>query len=296
MKTKSKLAAMAGAAAVLVLLAGCTETLKAEEQAKQIVSRTTESLGQAVSDTVDAHVGKLKKEGASRSLSATEPAGRATGIRLENEVGNIAIRAAEGSDLEIEAEIWSANKLANRDVLTEVFDQAEISVTTEGNEMYIAVHAKDDPDMNLWKWAQKKYRFSDFSIDYTLGLPESIVSYDVTSQVGDVAMTGLQGSYRVRSEVGSVQLSDAGIAGASSISASTGSIELGIARMEEAADLQVEAEIGSIEAKLADSLNCEVEAKAELGEISGVPDGRSRRGSGGPLLSLNASVGAITVQ
>jgi len=296
MKTKYKLAAMAGAAAVLVLLSGCTETMKAEEQAKHVVSRTTESLGQAVSNTIDAHVGKLKQEGASRSLSVTEPAGRATAIRLENEVGNIAIRAAEGGDLEIQAEIWSANKSADRDVLTEVFDQAEISVTTEGNEMYIAVHPKEDPDMNLWKWAQKKYRFSDFSIDYTLGLPESIVSYDVASQVGDVVMTGLQGSYRVRSEVGSVQLTEAGITGASSISASTGSIELGIARMEETADLQVEAEIGSIEAKLADSLNCEVEAKAELGEISGVPDGRSRRGSGGPLLSLNASVGAITVQ
>ncbi|WP_334075780.1 DUF4097 family beta strand repeat-containing protein [Paenibacillus sp. A14] len=296
MKTKYKPAALAGAAAVLLLLAGCTESAKVEEHVKQIVSQTAGSLEQAVSNTVDAHVGKLKEDGASLSLSSTAQPVGATGIRMENEVGDIAIRAAEGSDLKIEAQIWSANKPANQDVLTKVFDQAEITVTSEGQDLYIAVQAKEDPGMNLWKWAEKKYGFSDFSIDYTLELPENIVSYDITSQVGDVTMTGLEGSYRIKSEVGSVQLAEAGITGASAINASTGSIELGIARMDKTADLQVEAEIGSIEAKLADSLNCEVEAKAELGGISGVSDGRSRRGSGGPLLSLNASVGAITVQ
>ncbi|RCX19755.1 hypothetical protein DFP94_104209 [Fontibacillus phaseoli] len=279
---------LTAAAVVLAMLAGCTGV---DEKAKEVVGTTVGALEQ----TVDSQVNKLKESGEALELSTSAPVGAASEFTLENAVGDIEVKQITGNEITVEVKIWTQKRTSRENDLKSVFEQATVSIKPDGNKVEIYTHAKDDPDKNLWEWGRKNLNYSEFSIDYVIGLPEGISTFDIDSNVGDVSLTGLKGSYQVKNDVGSIEVKDAGITGESKISTATGSIDLGVSLMESGGNLSVKADIGSIDVNLADSLNLDMETKADVGDISGSPKGKSQRGSGGPLLSLETSVGAINV-
>lgn len=293
MNTKYKPLAIAAATAVLVMLTACSG---ANEKAKEIAEAATGAIGQTVEKTVDGQVERLKENGTTLELSASAQGDSASKLTLDNSVGNVEIQGTKGNEVTVKAKIWAHKSTFRKVDLQEVLDQAAVSITPEGEGLIVSTHAKDDPDRSLWEWAKEKYNYSEFSIDYTIGLPEHITDFRVTNNVGDITLTGLSGSYDVDNDVGRIVIVDAGITGESKVNTSTGSIELSIGRMESGGNLYVNADIGSIEATLADSVNCDLETNADIGGVDGAPKGKSKRGGGGPLLSLNASVGAITVK
>ncbi len=297
MKTKYRPLAITAAVAVLVMLTGCTGAQeKVQEKTQEIVGATTGAIEKTVRKTVDTHMDHLKENGATLELSASAQENSASQLTLDNAVGNVEIQGTKGNEVTVDVKITAYQKNFSEVDLQSVFDQAEVTLTPEGEELIVSTHAKEDPSRNLWDWADKKYNYSEFSIDYTIGLPDQITAFHINNDVGNVTLTGLSGSYRVENQVGEIQIKDAGITGESKVSNSTGSIELNIVRMESKGSLDVTGEIGSIDVTLADSVNCDLETRADAGEISGAPEGKSRRGDGGPLLSLTASLGTITVK
>ncbi|MEF2967918.1 DUF4097 family beta strand repeat-containing protein [Paenibacillus sp. M1] len=313
MKLKSRPAALAAAVVAVALLAGCSwvgekekdtagtaaDTLEQniEQNIEQFVEKTVKEAEEAAEKAWDNSEVKLTKaDPASLEISASLPVEAASELKVENPVGKIKVEPAAGSDLSVKVKIWSPNKKKYGERLQAIFEQAQISITPSGEELYVSTHAKDDPDLNLWEWAQDQYGFSDFSLEYTIGVPAEIHAFHITSRVGDVVLNGLKGTYRVRSDVGAIELRNASIEGESEISTSTGSVELEIADIESTGSLQVRADTGSIEAELDDSLNCDLETKVELGSISGAPKGKSQIGDGGPLVSLSASLGSIEIK
>ncbi|MOA64814.1 hypothetical protein D3C78_1909910 [compost metagenome] len=77
-------------------------------------------------------------------------------------------------------------------------------------------HAKDDPEQDLWEWSESKYGFSDFSIDYEIGLPSNVTVLDVTNDVGETSLADITGEYQIQSDVGSIKISGAHFTGDSS--------------------------------------------------------------------------------
>lgn len=207
-----------------------------------------------------------------KAKEIAEAATGAIGQTVEKTVDGQVERLKEnGTTLELSASAQgdSASKLTLDNSVGNVEIQG-----TKGNE--VTVKAKI--------WAHK----STFrKVDLQEVLDQAAVS---------ITLTGLSGSYDVDNDVGRIVIVDAGITGESKVNTSTGSIELSIGRMESGGNLYVNADIGSIEATLADSVNCDLETNADIGGVDGAPKGKSKRGDGGPLLSLNASVGAITVK
>lgn len=289
MNKRLKPVTIAAAAVVFVMLAGCTSV---EEKAGEVARKTVESLEQTVNSQVD----NLKETKESLKLSTSAPSESASAMSLENDVGDIELEPVTGNEITVEVTIWAQKRSTKEEELKKVTEQATVSIKPDGNKVKIYTHAKDDPDKDLWEWADKNLGYSDFSIDYRIGLPEAISAIDIHNNVGSVIISGLKGSYQVESDVGSIEIKDAGFNGESRIAASTGSINLEVSQMESEANVYVKADIGSIVAKLADSLDLDLETKADLGDISGAAKGTSQRGSGGPLLSLETSVGSITVK
>jgi hypothetical protein len=160
----------------------------------------------------------------------------------------------------------------------------------------IVTHPKDDPERNLWDWAHKKYGYSEFIIEYTVELPANVNRYEISSSVGNISLSGLNGTYDVHSDVGTIRLDGARIVGESRVQSETGSIKLGIDQMDSESSLKAGTEVGSINATLADSLECDLETNTELGQVTGATPGLNKINGGGPQLSLNTSVGAITVE
>jgi hypothetical protein len=178
----------------------------------------------------------------------------------------------------------------------EILDEAEVSVKIRGDELKVSTHAKENPKKSLWTWAQKEYGTSDFSINYVIELPSSIDRYEIKNNVGKIELRGLEGDFSIVSDVGSITLTDVEITGKSSVKSDTGSIKLDIREMDSGSSLKASSNIGAVSASLAPDLKCTVEAKSDLGTISGTGKGKQDFNGGGPLLSLSTDIGSISVQ
>ncbi|OBZ18409.1 hypothetical protein A8L34_02140 [Bacillus sp. FJAT-27264] len=314
MKKNSPKMIAALAVVSLTLLAGCTELPgKAKvnqeseqsqsdgveqnlgEAVKQGLGQAAAAVTQAAQDTADKVVAGFKEGSISKELQISQTIGSASALSIENSVGVIAVRAVGSDQINVKATIQSYKNFNSEQERQEILDNAEVSVQISGDKLIISTHAKDAPKKDLWSWAQRKYGSSDFSIDYDIEVPKSVDMYQVSNDVGKIQLSGLQGTYRVSTDVGAIHISDATIAGKSTIESDTGSITLNIAALNEGSSLKAKTDVGPITATLAGGLNYSLEVGSEIGQIKGATKGKSKVGNGGPLVSLSSDVGAITV-
>ncbi|NUU61451.1 hypothetical protein [Paenibacillus agri] len=314
MKKNSPKMIAALAVVSLTLLAGCTELPgKAKvnqeseqsqpdgveqnlgEAVKQGLGQAAAAVTQAAQDTADKVVAGFKEGSITKELQVSQTIGSASALSIENSVGAIALRAVGGDQINVKATVQSYKNFNSEQERQEILDNAEVSVQTSGDKLIISTHAKDAPKKDLWSWAQRKYGSSDFSIDYVIEVPKSVDMYQVSNDVGEIQLSGLQGTYRVSTNVGAIHISDATIAGKSTIESDTGSITLNIATLNEGSSLKAKTDVGAITATLADGLNYSLETASEIGQIKGAAKGKSTVGNGGPLVSLSSDIGAITV-
>jgi hypothetical protein len=275
------------------LLAGCSElSIKTDEVVEKSMDGAV-----AISDTADkaalSWIKQAKADGLNKEISTTHEIGSASVLQIENTVGNIEVKAGAGDKVTMSASIWS---MKNKTNYQQILDQAEVSVIVNGDHLEILTHPKNNSKQNLWKWAEDKYGLAEFSIDYIVELPVTVNSYEVSNHLGEISLHNLKGSYQVINDVGAINIDGAHIFGKSSVKSEAGNLNLGINQMDRDSSLNVKTEVGSIQATLQESLQCNLETKSELGQITGAPQGESEMNGGGPLLSLASTVGSIVVE
>lgn len=293
----SQVALVTGVAVLSVmLLSGCKSV---EESVggviggatKEAVNSAAEAVTRAVEENKDLSMLVDHKE--SLVLEASSPVGEYSGMMIDHEVGNIEITASADDQIRVTAQIYNFNRKSVSKNQEKVFEQAAVSIQTEGTEARIRVHAKDDPRKSLWEWAKSKYNYNEFGVDYTIELPADISTYKVSNNVGNITLTGLAGAFQLNNEVGNVDLVSTGIAGSSKISVSTGSVELDVQSLENKGKLAVNVALGDIHASLADTVDSSVDTKVGLGEVSSSLN-KSRMGKDGSI-SLAVDVGSIDI-
>lgn len=315
MKKKHNPAIVAAAAVFsIVLLAGCRElpgkeaadnqleqrisgsfSEEAAAAVKQGISNAATAAGDVVQNTAGQLQDKLNAHGISREFNTSLPADSASVLKLENAVGEVSVAPASGDEIEVKATVIVYER-KDHDSVAGVLDHAEVSIEHKGDALIVSTHSPDNPKKNIWEWAQQEYGDSNFSINYEIALPDTVSKFEVVNNVGKVQLSGLEGTFEVNSNVGSIILQDTVFTGKSKVESNTGSIELGISGMDSGSSLKAKSEIGRISADLADSLPCTVKASSELGNISGTGDGKTRDfNGGGPLITLSTQIGAISV-
>ncbi|WP_068783263.1 hypothetical protein [Paenibacillus phocaensis] len=309
MKHTSQIAWLAASAVLLALASGCgpAENQSLQQQLEQTVSNTVDSVSQSISETaasvqqsVNLAAGEWKDDltftGRSHELSATEEIGTASKLQLDNAVGRLELKEGSSDQVVVKATIQAADLPARQAKLDQLFKQSEVSVIPQGDAIQVRVHAKGEPEQNLWDWAQKELHFTEFRIDYVVEVPAGLREFEVTNHVGEITASGLTGTYRLEGDVGSIRVEDARLSGESSIRTATGSLDLNLLAMDAGSRLQASTDVGSVTAVLDPSLACDLETSSELGEVSGAPKGSSKRGGGGPLIALKTSIGSIKVE
>lgn len=275
------------------LLSGCTNNT---ETIQSGIGEAVEGIRDTVQDTALDLSDELKRNGIHQEISYTQEVDHSvSALQVDHEVGNIVVKGTSDDKIKVTATIWSLDKASRDDKYQEIMDHAEISVVVNGDQLEVVTHPKGNEKLNMWKWAKKEYGFSNFSIDYMIEIPDRVKNYDISSEVGEINLSNLRGVYDVHNNVGSVSIEGAQIEGKSSIVSETGSLQLGIDQMQEDSSLKVRTEVGAIVANLAESLQCSLETKTEVGSITGASKGKSDINGGGPLLLLTSSVGSITV-
>jgi hypothetical protein len=278
----------------LVVLAGCTN--RSDEVITTGIGEAVEAIGNTVQDIGSDLSAEMKKDGIHKEISLSQEVGSASILRLDNEVGNIEVTSNSTNEITMHATISFPDKPSREEKYQEILNNAEVSVVAQGDQLKIITHPKGNNKLSMWKWAEDEYGFSDFSIDYAVELPDSINQYEIVSNVGDIKLVNLKGTYDVKSDVGNLTIEGAHIHGKSSIRSDVGSVELGMDQMESGSNLNVETEVGSIRVILDGTVQCSLKVDSDLGRVVGAPKGKSELNGGGPILSLTSAVGAITVE
>lgn len=307
MRKYHKSLCICAAVITLTMLAGCDgQSNRSNDSLDGAIGDASKSISEAIGNVVgDAGKGlhnmtldiakDLKTEGISKKFTVTEEVKDKDKLKIDHVVGNIELKAASGNQMIVDVVIYASNASIHKKKVEKILDQAEVSVNVSGDKVQITAYSKDNPKQTLWDFAESKYGFSEFVIDYVVQIPDTIKSYDISNHVGDINLQNIQGTFLVHNDVGIITIGDAHITGKSSLDTAMGSIELGIAQMDRDSSLKAKTEVGSINVTLAKSLECNVTAKSELGSISGVSKGTSTINGGGPEVSLSSSVGSITV-
>ncbi|MGN7760420.1 hypothetical protein [Paenibacillus sp. 22594] len=308
--------AIIAAVAVLsiALLSGCRE-LPGKEAAdnqleqrlngdfqKETVEAVKQGLGEAtvgVEQAVQSGVAKVAEEinagSLSKELNTAKKADSASALVLENSVGEVKITSGNSDSITVKATVVAHSGL-NQETERKILGSAEVTVQADGNELKVSTHAKSEPKKDLWTWAQKKYGFADFSINYEIEIPATMDEYHISNNVGAIRLHGLKGTFHIDSNVGAIVLEAVQFSGKSTVESNTGSIELDIRGMKSESSLKVRSDIGKITADLSSGLKCTVSTKSELGQITGNGSARKEMNGGGPLISLSTQIGSITVQ
>lgn len=259
------------------------------------IAEAADDVQQAVQETAAQAAEQISEASLKQELTTSLTAGSSTELIVDNAVGQIELISTQGDTVNVSATLTAHNPLT-RDTDRKILDNAEVSIENKSGTLTVSAHPKDKPGKDLWSWAQKKYGHSDFSIHYVIEVPAAITAYDISNSVGSIELSGLDGSFDLASEVGTITLKDAVISGKSTVQSETGNIVLGLEGMNNGSSLKASSEIGAIKASLAGKLHCTVKADSELGAISGVTAGKQDYNGGGPLLSLSTEIGAISVQ
>lgn len=316
-----KLTPLLAAATVMsmIMLAGCTElpgkvnTAENSEYAasedgkhtlKEAVHQEIDEVADLVNKSVETAAGKvtdkvvevMSEEGISQELSASQKIGDASVLEMNNTVGTIAVSSTQGDTISVDASLLMHNSSSHKADIEDILENAVISLETEGNTLEVSTRSKDKPNQDLWHWAQKKYGYSEFKISYDIQIPESMNTFKITNDVGNIELTGLEGTYKIVSHVGSITLNSAQITGKSTVKSDTGSIDLDITAMDASSSLKAESDVGRINAMLESSLKYDLSANSDIGKITGAKKGKSQINGGGPLIDLSTDIGSITVE
>lgn len=296
------------AAFTLALLTGCSGAKQASENhietigdsisegITQTIGQTVVNLEQAVQNEASDWKDRAKAGSMSEELAASQKAEASAELSLNNAVGEIEVKPVTGDQVIVHATIWGADKSSHRDELQQIMDEAELSIDVRGSKLKVNVHPQDQPRTDLWSWAQKKIGYSDFSIDYVVEVPKSVDTFQIQSSVGEVRLTGVTGTFDIDTDVGAISLEQAVIKGRSVFESQTGGIWLDVNELDPSASVTAKTEVGSLNATLPASLDCDLNVDTELGAISGAAQGTSRLGQGGPEVALRTSVGAISIK
>ncbi|QSF42962.1 hypothetical protein [Paenibacillus tianjinensis] len=265
------------------------------EEAAGNVQEAAGNVQEAVQEAAAEVTDQINENGLRQDLTVSLKSGDSTGLILDNAVGKIDVVSVEGDTVHVSASVIAHNPVT-KEVDQKILDNAEVSIESNRGKLMVSAHPKDSPKKDLWTWAQKKYKHSDFSINYVIEVPAGITGYEINNNVGSVQLSGLQGSFKIISDVGTISLQDVQITGKSIVQTDTGSISLGLGSMTSGSSLTASSDVGAIKTTLASGLKCTVKASSELGAISGVSKGKQDYNGGGPLLALSTEIGAITVR
>lgn len=294
-----------GLLALTLVLTGCDADAidkQAENIASQIEDVTsgaaqnlTQQVGQFIENTGDDWMKEIRSNGLSKQVTAEQSISNSVTLVTDHPLGNITVQPSASDQLQVEATLWASGTGANKEKMEQIFEQAEVSFVSNKDTLTLMIHPKGNSNTNLWDWANKEYNNSKFEVDYVIYAPKQIESYQLHSNVGNIALSEPQGTLQLQADVGEIQLTDATILGKSSINVSTGNLDMSIMELVGTASLEAKVEIGNITASVDSSVAYELEATTELGEITGADKGVTKYNGGGPRIELAASVGNITV-
>ncbi|MGG1879482.1 hypothetical protein ABDI30_18175 [Paenibacillus cisolokensis] len=268
----------------MLVLSGCDSSQGESSTADETSSSAAKWYDQMLSNSVREDLSVIMEDGITEA------------VKIENSVGNIEVSASPDDTLSVKASLQTSNNHRYKTMMEEIVKEAGISVRVEGDQMVVVAHPQGDPETDLWTWAERKFGDSKFGINYEVQLPAKVTHFDISTDVGEIGLSGLDGEYNVFNSVGVIRINEANLKGKSSVQSELGNLRIQLDGIESGSALKATTDVGTITAKLPPDASYSLRITTDLGRVSGASKGKSDVNGGGPLITLTSSVGSITVE
>lgn len=171
-------------------------TQEAAEAVKQSLSDASAAVGDATLNIAGRIEEQINSNGISREFSTSLPIASASVLKLDNAVGEVAVVPASGDEITVQATVIVHEQTGHK-LVSGVLDHTEISIEHKGDALIVSAHGEGNSKRNLWVWAQHEYGDSNFSINYVIGIPETVDRFEIDNNVGTVQLRGLRGLLRL---------------------------------------------------------------------------------------------------
>lgn len=176
---------------------------------------------------------------------------KATKLDVNIDVGKISIEYGDTKNVDVDVKFTS--KGVNEDKVSAAIENAKIITEVKNKTVYIKSVEKDfdtrfvnlTTDLNITLPSE----FSDFTIDSDVGdinLDKLKGSFDITADVGDINLESLVGSFSIIADVGDIECDDLSITDDSSIKANVGDIDISLESVSEC-EFEITADVGDID-------------------------------------------------
>lgn len=231
---------------IMILSTSCTSLLKVDEdKVKDVSDKVTDAL-----------INTVGQEKAEKQESHTVESTDINTFKLINSVGNISIVSHKSEDTIININITS--KAGSKDKAEEIIENYNYTIETSDNSIVVDT-SYDEPFTGI-----------SLTTDLVVYIPSTIKEIEVSTNVGDVNLSGVfanmqidnnvgeiiidkaEGLYNIKVDVGAIILKDCIAVGNSEFKTNTGEIDISFSSISKAVSIIAETGVGDIEMSLSD--------------------------------------------
>lgn len=197
---------------------------------------------------------------------------------IANEVGRVTVRGGDVDAIVIRADVKA--RAGSATAANRLLEQVDFQASSSGNRAEIRV---DLPSSMV---------NASTSVDLHVTVPQR-TSVDLRSNVGEVQVSGIEGTMQVRTEVGEVTIWDVALSGPSEAQASVGEVNFQ-GTLPPAGEVRLSAQVGEVRVTLPRESEFRLDASTGIGDIDcdfALVD-RVEDDNRGPASELRGRVGA----
>ncbi|MBQ8961892.1 MAG: hypothetical protein IJ071_11895 [Ruminococcus sp.] len=252
-----------------------------------------------------------RSEAQAMSSSTYDVSTSDTAFVFGGEVASVSL--SPSSDGQFHAQVTYKVRGWQESVLQEILDEAEISTESRDGDFRVSF-VKKGTDTPIWKAVDEEHPNCSLSVEAELFVPESFTQFSLSSDVGNINVTDIAGTFDLEADVGNVAAESTVLTGDCRFVTNVGNVRVGLSEpIADGSSLEASSDTGNVLLTLSgqEEKNASVSLKTNVGNVTLDTSGakftdnveRSATGGSGTVAlgngaeaQLSAQVGKINVK
>lgn len=154
-------------------------------------------------DSGTSHTGSGNVEKSHQSEYAIGDVKNLEKFEIDHEAGNVIIGVSGDENINVKA---TANiKASTEEELNKIVENIDVVSKVVDNKCILRVVHKGE-NMELWDWLEKEQKEKNVSIDLEILLPKNFLSYEISTDEGNLHVAGLEGNMDLEADAGDIKV------------------------------------------------------------------------------------------
>lgn len=154
-------------------------------------------------DSGTSHTGSGNVEKSHQSEYAIGDVKNLEKFEIDHEAGNVIIGVSGDENINVKA--TASIKASTEEELNKIVENIDVVSKVVDNKCILRVVHKGE-NMELWDWLEKEQKEKNVSIDLEILLPKNFLSYEISTDEGNLHVAGLEGNMDLEADAGDIKV------------------------------------------------------------------------------------------